>query len=111
MQGLREGKDMIDASHNSTKFIIAAAIYLMVAIMVAAGLTLRGASVLAENEGVAPAGYQQAGLHDSGTGAVREQAERSVQPADDGRFEVVDAKMLLEPTVQAIILSSTHIVF
>lgn len=102
---------MMDASDNMTKLLIAATIYLVVAIMVATGLTLRGASIVADNEGAAAASFQQVGLAHDGTGVLRDEDAGRTQPKGGGQFEGIGAKMLITPAVQAIIASKRHIIF
>ncbi len=102
---------MMDASVNTIKMIIAAAIYLLVAIIVAAGLTLSGTDSMVGNAVSLPASYQEAGLTESGTEAAKDSVQRSGPPADDDRFEGLDAKRLVAPAVQVIIRSRPRIVF
>lgn len=102
---------MLDASVNTTKMMIAAAIYLLVALIVATGLTLRGSDAVAGNGASSPATYQQAGFNEGGTEKAKDSSRRAGGPADEGRFEGLDAKLLVEPAVQVIIRSRPRIVF
>ena len=102
---------MMDASDNMTKLVIATTIYLVVAIMVAAGLTVRGTSIAAGDERATGVGFQQAGLAHDHKGVPGNKEEDSAGPEDGGQFESLDAKALIAPAVQAIITSKRHIIF
>ena len=101
---------MTDANNSNIKMMIAAAIYLMMAFIVVAGLTLKGATITAANEALSPTIYQQADIQGDGRGEVAGDVARKERPTDDGRFDGINAKLLVAPAVQAVVRSAPRIV-